>query len=164
MLYYDNSYPARAQQYTVYFPLLLSGAFVGTTTANIASIMIAQDTSVFGSATNTASNVTAGIFSVVLTSAEMDGSNVLVRIDNANSGSASFDFLINIPTCPGELSAIPSTTSSLITRMVGMFQYLFYKRTVTATAETLFKSDSSTTLGSNTIGDNGTTVTKGIIG
>lgn len=63
-----------------------------------------------------------------------------------------------------ELSAIPSTTGTLRTFLQFVFQYFRNKRTVTTTVETLFKEDASTSLGTATVSDDGTTFTKGEMG
>lgn len=60
-----------------------------------------------------------------------------------------------------ELSAIPSTTGSLRTLLQFLFQYFRNKRTVTESTETLFKEDASTSLGTASVTDDGTTFTKG---
>lgn len=63
-----------------------------------------------------------------------------------------------------ELAAIPTTTSSLRQMVQFVFQYFRNKRTVTASTETLFKEDASTSLGTSTLTDDGTTFTHGEIG
>ncbi len=58
-----------------------------------------------------------------------------------------------------ELSAIPTTTGTLRQKLNFLFEYFRNKRTVTASTETLFKEDASTSLGTSTISDDGTTFT-----
>lgn len=60
-----------------------------------------------------------------------------------------------------ELAAIPSTTGSLRSMLQFLFAYFRNRRTVTNTAETLFKEDAATALASAVIADDGTTFTKG---
>ena len=60
-----------------------------------------------------------------------------------------------------ELSAVPTTTGTLRQKIGWLFQYFRNRRTVTATTETMFKEDASTSLGTATISDNGTTFDKG---
>jgi len=60
-----------------------------------------------------------------------------------------------------ELSSIPTTTSPIGEQMQFNFQYFRNKRTVTATTETMLKEDASTSLGTATVSDDGTTFTKG---
>lgn len=60
-----------------------------------------------------------------------------------------------------ELAAVPTTTSSLRTQLQFIFQYFRNKRTATEDTETLFKEDASTSLGTATLSDDGTTRTKG---
>jgi len=59
-----------------------------------------------------------------------------------------------------ELASIPTSTSSLADKLVGIYEYLFHKRTITASTETLYKDNESTVLGSSSLSDNGTVVTK----
>jgi hypothetical protein len=65
--------------------------------------------------------------------------------------------------CTGELAAIPSATSSMRGLLLSLWQRMFYKRTQTATTFTMFKADSSTSLGTATVADDGTTQTTGKI-
>lgn len=60
-----------------------------------------------------------------------------------------------------ELASIPVATSSYGAHLQLVFQRFAYKITQTATTQTLFKADSSTTLGTRTVSDNGTTQTIG---
>lgn len=63
-----------------------------------------------------------------------------------------------------ELSAIPSTTGTLRQMIQFLFTYFRNKKTVTATTETLLKEDATTSLGTATVSDDGTTFTKGEMG
>lgn len=60
-----------------------------------------------------------------------------------------------------ELASVPTTTDSLQKQLQFLFEYFRNKRTVTATTETLFKEDASTSLGTSTISDDGTVFTHG---
>lgn len=60
-----------------------------------------------------------------------------------------------------ELSAVPTTTGSLREMIQFLHSYFRNKKTVTTSTETLMKEDASTTLGSASISDDGTTFTKG---
>lgn len=62
-----------------------------------------------------------------------------------------------------ELSTVPGSTASLrkIIQFIG--QYFRFKRNTTATTETMYQSDSSTSLGTSTVSDDGTTATHGKI-
>lgn len=60
-----------------------------------------------------------------------------------------------------ELSSVPTTTGTIINKIKFLFQYFRDKKTVTGTTETLYKEDASTSLGTATISDDGTTFTKG---
>jgi hypothetical protein len=66
-----------------------------------------------------------------------------------------------LDTAGTELSTMPTTTGTLRQKINFLFQYFRNKKTVTATTETLLKEDASTTLGTSTISDDGTTFTKG---
>ena len=60
-----------------------------------------------------------------------------------------------------ELSAVPSTTGTLRQKLNYLFQYMRNKRTTTASTETMYKEDSTTSLGTSTVSDDGTTATHG---
>lgn len=60
-----------------------------------------------------------------------------------------------------ELTAIPGTAATVRQALRYLFEYFNFKRTVTATAQTLYKADSSTVLGTSAISDDGTTATFG---
>lgn len=60
-----------------------------------------------------------------------------------------------------ELGSIPATTGSLRQMIQFLHSYFRNKKTVTTSTETLMKEDASTTLGSASISDDGTTFTKG---
>lgn len=60
-----------------------------------------------------------------------------------------------------ELSAVPTTTGSLRQFIQFLHAYFRNKKTQTSTTETLYKEDASTSLGTSTLSDNGTTASKG---
>ncbi len=60
-----------------------------------------------------------------------------------------------------ELAAIPTKASTTMQLLQGIFQRFFYQREQTATVQTLRKEDDSTSLGTATVSDNGTTQTSG---
>ena len=60
-----------------------------------------------------------------------------------------------------ELTTIPTTTGTIRQKLNFLFQYFRNKKTITTTTETLKKEDASTTLGTATVSDDGTTFTKG---
>jgi hypothetical protein len=59
-----------------------------------------------------------------------------------------------------ELSSVPGVTGSLRSMMKFLFTYFKHRRTVTATTETLYKDDGTTSLGTSSVSDNGTTFDK----
>ena len=134
---------------------------------------ISKDGATFDATTNTpvqitgdsadgqSGNSTRAKYYVDLTADEMNADVVVFQANDSASQQAPA--VIVMYTIPQELSSAPSKTSSVAEKVTAIFQYLFFKRTVTASAETLFKDDGSTSLGSNTLSDNGTTVTKGKI-
>lgn len=63
-----------------------------------------------------------------------------------------------------ELSSVPTTTGTLRQKIGLLFEYFRNKRTITSTTETLYKEDASTSLGTSTVTDDGTTFTKGELG
>ena len=152
---YLNDFPARNQEYTLYIDAYNASAFGGTSSSAFSSIKISKDGSNFVDASNTVTYLnTTGMFSLILTADEMNANIVLVRID------ALVDQCIHIKTCPTELSAIPSTSSDFMSRMLAIFQYFFMKRTATTTTETMYKNDSSTPLATSTLTNNGTTASR----
>lgn len=62
-----------------------------------------------------------------------------------------------------ELAALPGTTPTGMQMLEYCYQALRNKVTQTATTQTMFKNDGSTSLGTSTVSDNGTTFTKGRI-
>ena len=61
-----------------------------------------------------------------------------------------------------ELSAVPalgSATGTILTMLTALFEAVHYKRTETAGTQTLYKSNSTTPLGTKAITDDGTTTT-----
>lgn len=60
-----------------------------------------------------------------------------------------------------ELTAIPTTSGSLRQKLNYVFQKFRNKRIITSSLETMYKEDASTSLGTNTVADDGTTVTIG---
>lgn len=78
-----------------------------------------------------------------------DHVNIIANVDSALDAAGT------------ELSSVPSTTGSLRQKINFLFEYFRNKRTVTSSQETLLKEDATTTLGTSTIADDGTTFTKG---
>lgn len=63
-----------------------------------------------------------------------------------------------------ELSSVPSSTDTVLKALSWVFHMARYKRTQTATTETLFKSDGSTTLGTSSKSDDTVTYIRGAWG
>ena len=63
-----------------------------------------------------------------------------------------------------ELASIPTTTGGMRSMVQFLFEYFRNKKTVTASVETLFKEDASTSLGTASLADDGTTFTRGEMG
>lgn len=121
--------------------------------------VVSQDGSAFVSTTNSVTNLTNGFYSLTLTAAEMNGDVILINLRDSVSGNITESVVIY--TIPAELTAIPISTDTFGKKLLGLFQYFFNKRAVTASALTMYKADGATTLGTGTITDDGTTVTKG---
>lgn len=63
-----------------------------------------------------------------------------------------------------ELSALPALNSATLRQKIQlMFQYFAHKRTITATTETLYKADGTTSLGTSTVSNDGTTAIHGAL-
>lgn len=120
-----------------------------TETANAPVYIVGDDTS---------PTVTALVPYIDLTAAEMNADVIVVLCKK--TANAAF-VVFTIYTQPAELSAAPTLNSSLTDKITAIFQYLFFKRTVTATQEKLYKSDGSTVLGTGTLSDDATTFSKG---
>lgn len=97
----------------------------------------------------------------ILTDTGTDGVVVAVasKVGYALS-SVGIDAILD-DTPSAELASIPTTTGTLRQMIQFLFQYFRNKKTVTATTETLYKEDASTSLGSATISDDGATFIKG---
>lgn len=102
-----------------------------------------------------------GRWYIDLTATEMDADVVLLASSCSTSNTLSITIIIY--TIADELAAAPTIATTIEQKIQAIFQYFFLKRTCTASAETLYKSDSSTANGTNTLSDDGTTVTKGKI-
>ena len=159
--------PMKGQQFVLYMPIteatntpvLSSYTYLGiskdggqfTETANSATFITADSSDT--SATSYRAYVT-------LTALEMDADVIIVS--GRNNGSSNTVQQVIIYTTAPELAAVPTLNSSITDKVTAIFQYLFFKRTVTTSVETLYKSDSSTALATLALSDNGTTFTKAI--
>ena len=128
-----------------------------------------QDKGAFADCTNEWTEIdTSGVGHLTLTQAEMNYDLVIVKITSSTVG-ANFP-LVEIHTETNtlgsvntELAAIPASTATL----AEMIQYLFEKARHKSTmdkdtgVETMMKDDGTTSLGTATHSDDGTTVTKG---
>lgn len=93
---------------------------------------------------------------------QSDTNDIQTRLPAALvSGRMDSDIAAALDEAGTELTAIPSTTGTLRQQIKFLFQYFRNKRTVTATTETLFKEDATTSLGTATVSDDGTIFTKG---
>jgi hypothetical protein len=99
------------------------------------------------------------------------GSTLVATVDSSwstNPASGSIFVIIGGArvwdlTPATELSAIPSATASYGDKLQALFQRFFFKRTQTVTTQTLFKANSSTSLGTATVSDDGATQSSGKI-
>ncbi len=99
---------------------------------------------------------TTNIPALPATEAKQD--DLKTQIGTAGAGLTNVGMFSQANT---ELAAIPDTTGSLVKMIQFLFEYWRNKKTVTDTTETLLKEDASTTLGTATVSDDGTTFTKG---
>ena len=67
---------------------------------------------------------------------------------------------LNVDTY-AELASVPGASPTVIQMLQWAYQMMRFKITQTSTTGTLFKADSSTSLGTNTVSDDGTTFTRG---
>lgn len=132
----------------------LGDARIGNLDAAITSRSSHSAADVWSSVTRT---LTAFGFSMTLSSdydaakTAASPANVLTQVNAALDAAGT------------ELSTVPSTTGTLRQKINWVFQYFRNKKTVNKSSltETLFKEDASTTLGTATLADDGTTFTKG---
>lgn len=175
MLSYLPFKPIKGQAFTLYFDKHSIEGYVnryGAAEYNISSASftwgVAKDGGTSTTPTNAVSNKSGNSASLLLTATEMN-CDVLVlsgtySFDNGSgSGIGGGVVTVIIYTQSAELSAVPTLNSSLSDKITAMYQYFFGKRTVTASAETLYKDNGTDALGTSTISDNGTTVSKGKI-
>jgi hypothetical protein len=102
-------------------------------------------------------SVTAGV--TVTTNNDKSGYSLTVTPATSTDVRTQVDAALD--AVGTELSSIPSTTGTIRQKLNFLFQYFRNKRTITATTETVFKEDATTTVGTATLSDNGTTFTKG---
>ena len=99
--------------------------------------------------------LTAGTNIALAKGTGVTGFNDITATDVKTQVDAALD------TAGTELSAIPTTTGTLRQKINYLFQYFRNKRTVTATTETLYKEDTTTSLGTGTVADDGNVFTQG---
>jgi len=91
------------------------------------------------------------------------GEGVIVQTNSDKSGyslsSAGIDAIWD--ETQAELTAVPTTASSLRQMLQWLFSYFRNRNTVTSSAKTIFREDASTTLGTEALTDDLTTFTKG---
>lgn len=151
--------PIKGQAFTLTYANSTSGMNSGA--ADPLSITIYKDGGSGNASTNSSTLLGLGNRTLVLTSAEMDADVVIVHFEYSSASTGGAEGSVIIYTTVSELAAAPTLNSSIADKITAIFQYLFFKRTVTATVETLYKNDDSTTIATNTLADNGTTFTKG---
>lgn len=120
------------------------------------------------SLTNTPTQISLGknYGYIDITAAEMNYDVIIIHGYNTfsySNTSVGYETNVIIYTTVQELSAAPTTASTIQEKITALWQYFFLKRTMTATTETLYKDDGSTPLATSTITDDGTTVTHGEI-
>jgi len=158
-MYIDSGNAIKGQSYVVYFSCASSDGTPSWSSEDFRQI--SKDGGSFTPTTNDLTVPQSGIGKLVLTSDEMNADRIDVIV--GRNTSARFFGHITIFTRPSETSVIPTANSSISEKITAIFQYLFYKRTITTSKETLFKEDGTTELADNTVSDNGTTFTKGKI-
>lgn len=138
-----------------------------------------------GAEANTTNGFTdeGSCYSIVLTATELTAKRVLLNIEdqstktwadkcirvltygNSNSyygASVKADVVAALSTDTyAELSAVPGSTPTIVQMLQWVYQLMKFKLTQTATTATTFKDNGSTTLGTSTTSDDGTTFTRG---
>lgn len=148
--------------FTLYFPLLRSDSgsivFFVMGSPSWTTKQISKDGGAFSATTNTPAIFGQGWYSLALTASEMTADKILISIQGSQGFNSSYAVEINTYS---ELNSAPSVNDNLLKKIQAVWQYLFLKRTVTASQETLYKSDNTTVLGTGSLSDNGTTFDKG---
>jgi len=126
---------------------------------------ISQDSGGFADCTNELTEIgTSGVYTLILTAAEMNVDLVGIRITSTSTGYKIPFFAIQTELgfdgANVELAAIPTTVSSGRQMLQFVFEYIRNRKRVTATSETLYKEDAATELGSSVISDDGTVYSK----
>lgn len=98
--------------------------------------------------------------SVLLTATEMNADTISIWLTTSANHNSTVGYTTFF-TQVAELSSVPNLNSSMADKITAIFQYLFFKRTVTASQEKLYKSDDTTILATGTVSDDNTTFTKG---
>lgn len=149
----------KGQQYLLMFPIQNQDTDSTNQAAAINSSgnrKIVIDGSAPVTTTNPVVEIGFGWYTLLLTASEMNGDVIGLSFRGSFRGA-----MCTITTTPVELTSIPTINSTLSEKITAIFQYLFFKRTVTASQEQLYKSDNTTVLGTGTLSDDSTTFTKG---
>jgi hypothetical protein len=138
----------------------IANAVVNTATAQIGANVVSQANIDFGALQKTSLNAATPASVQGNVGGNVTGSVGSLATQAKADVNAEVVDVLSTDTST-ELSAVPTTTGTLRQMIQFIFQYFRNKKTVSATTETLFKEDASTTLGTSTVSDNGTTFTKG---
>lgn len=165
--------PIKGQEFVLYFSSTADQGIPGSLASGWDYFGISKDGAQFTETSNSPTEIAADASSatgtrancfVTLTATEMDADAIIIAGYDTGGGSAIGSFCMVIYTQVSELAAAPTLNSSLSDKLTAIFQYLFFQRTNTASVQTLYKNNSSTTIGTATITDDSTTVTRGKIG
>lgn len=156
--------PIKGQAFRLYVNNMMVSSSSGVAVPTIASLTytISKDAGAFASTTNAAVTITNSKGYIDLTSTEMTADVIIVSWVYG-SGATTYSDSVIIYTQKAELASAPTLNSPISEKITAIFQYLFFKRTVTSSQEKTFISDGSTVLGTATLSDDGTTFTKGSI-
>lgn len=129
------------------------------------TFLLSKDGGSFVSPSNAPVDVSGGRGYVDLTTSEMNADVICFSFYKGtytgNPATTTAANMIVIYTTISELSAAPTLNSSISDKITAIFQYLFFKRTVTSSQEKLYKSDGTTVLATGELSDDGTIFSKG---
>lgn len=170
--------PLKNTALRITFPIFDNDGDLVTGAAGLDS-EVSKDGGAFADCTNEATEIAAssGMYYLDLTSTEMDADTVAVIVKTSTVNAKTTPIVL-YPKTDGEftvsleatgmdsvvmsdLSAVPAATASIKAAINWIFEVCRNKRTQTATTETIFKDDGSTSLATSTKSDAAGTFTRG---
>lgn len=156
--------PANSTPYAVYGQIYnLTGAIVSSSTGNpitggltSLSATISKDDGSFTSTTNTPTEIgTSGYFTLDLTAAEMTASKIIVQISASNTNAVYQKVMINPMVMSEPAGRWDAQGIKRVEQLFSQVYAFFFNRQVdNGASQTVYKSDSATTMVSGVISEN----------